>query len=636
MEPNPGDTTGHKSEKWNRVFENAGWLTAIAMALIHLVYMFFPLWSFSSHTILHVTMALAVTLLHKVACVTRNLQRAVLCLLLVLGLSSNLYIALEAKRLEMNFGVGMTMLDFAVGLAVVGVVLILTLMLWGRTIPLLALIAILYFFFGHNIPGVLGFPVLGRNMVMAYLGMGLSAGIYGYLLPISASLVFYFMLFGGIMGVTGMLPMFLETGKWLGRGARGGGAYTAIVGSSLIGTVTGATVANVAFTGQYTIPTMKAQGFDGPSASAVESVASMGGQILPPVMGAGALIMSVIVGVPYITICQKAVLPALLYYAAVTIATRFMIHSLGIGTIKETVNKRLIFERLHVFFVPLAVLIYLLIIRYSPGFAITIALFTCVAASMVLRSTRPSLRGLLNGLAVGAKMGSEMAVAIMTIAIIAQVAITTALGPKIGHAMMSLTGEIVPLSLLVMMVLCIFLGMGMPTVAAYTMVAIVAVPGLAGLGVDKFAAHFFAFYFAIIAAVTPPVATAAIVGSKITESDFWACAIQGFKLALPVFVIPFALVSEPTLLDFPYFGKAGISMMIAAMAFIFALSTVIHRYFVIRMNRLDLVFASACCVTSVSYIMLFKSDLLILASVGLLAILGFRQRLRKKALTSEA
>ncbi len=168
------------------------------------------------------------------------------------------------------------------------------------------------------------------------------------------------------------------------------------------------------------------------------------------------------------------------------------------------------------------------------------------------------------------------------------------------------------------------------------MVAIVAVPGLVGLGVDKFAAHFFAFYFAIIAAVTPPVATAAIVGSKIAESDFWQCAIQGFKLALPVFIIPFALVSEPTLLDFPYVGKAGITMMISAMAFIFALSKIIHRYFIARMDRLDLMFAFACSVTSLSYIMLLKSDLLILASLVSIAILSFRQRLRKERPTSES
>lgn len=432
------------------------------------------------------------------------------------------------------------------------------------------------------------------------------------------------------MGVTGMLPMFLEVGKWLGLGVRGGAAYTAIVGSSLIGTVTGATVANVAFTGQYTIPTMKAQGFRGPEAVAVESVASMGGQILPPIMGAGAFVMAVLIGVPYITICQKALLPALLYYIVVIIAVTLMIRSYNIAIVRQRVDKRLILERLPVFLIPLTIIVYLLVMRYSPAFAITMALFSCIAVSLVLKSTRPSFKGLLNGLAEGAKMGAEMAVAIMTIAIIAQVAITTGLGPKIGHALMGITGGMVGPSLAMMAILCLFLGLGMPTVAAYTIVAIIVVPGLVGLGVEKFAAHFFAFYFAILAAVTPPVATAAIVGSKIAGSNFWQCAIHGFKLAMPLFAIPFAFANEPQLLNFPFIGIPGLMMIIATLLFAWALSMSLYRYFLVRIDNTDLALCLLAAGTSLAYVVMIVNSLLIVTSVTLLAVLSFRQVRRRK------
>jgi len=613
-----------KNGAFTNILDKGFRFTALFMAGSHLFYIFYPMWSFSAHCILHVTLALMVVLLNLSAVTTVHAKRFLVCILLVVALICNLYIATEARRLEMNFGLDMSSIDFLVGMAMVGVVIVVTGLLWGKTIPILGSLAVLYFFFGHHIQGVLGFPLISKEMVTAYLGMGISAGIYGYLLPISAGLVFYFMLFGGIMSATGMLPMFLEVGKWLGRGTRGGAAYTAIVGSSLMGTVTGATVANVAFTGQYTIPAMKSQGFSGPSASAVESVASMGGQLLPPVMGAGAFIMAVITGVPYITICQKAILPAILYYAAVVIGTRYMVSRYIIQAADQPVKFRLIIERVHVFIVPLAVLLYLLVMKYSPGLSITVALLACIVMSVIVPATRPSWRSLLDGFIQGAKMGSEMAVAIMTIAIIAQVAITTALGPKIGHALMGVSGGIGSLGLIMMMVLCLFLGLGMPTVAAYTMVAIVAVPGLVDMGIDKFAAHFFAYYFAILAAVTPPVATAAIVGSKIAKSDFWACSLKGFKLAVPVFIIPFAFVSQPSILDFPVIGFSGLTMLAATILYMLSLSAFIFQFSTFSGSQKGLYGISV--VASFVYIVLIQNFLFALISAIALATAIFRSK----------
>jgi len=614
----------------DKFLSRALWIAALVMVIAHILYVFYPMWSFGEHSIIHVMMALAIVLLDRLCRAKIKYKQIIVGLMLVLSLASVSYVLIEATRLELKFGLNMTTMDFAVGCIILIVILAANYMIWGHVIPILAIIAILYMFFGHNIPGPLGFPEIGTPYVMAFLGMGVSAGVFGFLIPVSASLVFYFMVFGGVMQVTGVLPMFLEVGKLVGRRMKGGAAYTSIVGSSLIGTVTGSTAANVAFTGQYTIPAMKEQGFSGPSASAVESVASMGGQLLPPVMGAGALLMSVITDEPYINICLMALLPAFLYYAAATISTTLMIRHYKIPVVREEVNIRLILERLPVFIIPLGILVIFLVMRFSPAYAITVALFSCIFISLLLKSTRSSFKELLNGFARGARMGAEMAVVVMAIAIIAQAAITTGLGPKLAHVVRMIAGGAILPSLLLLMVVCLFLGLGMPTVAAYTIVALIVVPGLITLGVEKFAAHFFAFYFAILAAVTPPVATAAIVGSKIAGSNFWQCALHGFKLALPLFAIPFAIAIQPQILDFPFIGITGLIMVIATLLFGGTLSMSLYRYFLVRIDNLELALCLLSAGASLAYIMLAANSLLIVASVVLLAVVSFRQFFRRK------
>lgn len=599
------------------------------VVIAHIIYVFTPLWTFSRHCIFHVTALLIIVLLYRFKETHINYHRVITGFLLSLILISGLYVGIEANRLEVIFGMGLTTLDFVVGCIILGIVLTVTYMLWGWVIPALTLVSILYMFFGPNLSGVFRFPALSHNVTMAHLGMGISAGVFGYIIPISASLIFYFMIFGGVIEVTGILPLFLEVGKWIGGKLRGGAAYTALVGSSLLGTVVGATTANIALTGQYTIPTMKTQGFKGPSAVAVESVSSMGGQILPPVMGAGAFVMATLLNIPYIDICRKALLPALLYYAGATVAITILIRSSNIKIAQEPVNKRLILERLPIFMVPITIIVSMFIMRYSPSRVITLALFSAIAVSLARKQTRPSFRSLLDGLAKGGRLGAEIGVAIMAIAIIAQASITTTLAPKIGHTLLQLSGGILPLTLLMLMIATLILGLGMPTVAAYTIVAIIVVPPLVGLGANLFSAHFFAFYFAVLSAVTPPVATAAIVGSKISGSNFWQCAAHGMKLAIPLFAIPFAFTSQPQLLDFPFIGIPGLTMAIAALLFGWALSMCLYRHFLVRIDNVELALCLLATGTSFAYVMLPLNSLLIVASVILLVVVSVKQVLRR-------
>jgi TRAP transporter 4TM/12TM fusion protein len=570
----------------------AAWSTApdvvaVVVALVHLTYVFHNIWSYGRHCIFHVMSMMLVILLYKLKEAHFVRHRVMAGILLSLVLITGVYLLVAATRLELGFGMGLSNLDFVVGVILITLVLTMTYMLWGWTLLILGLVAVLYMLFGPYAPGVFKTPGVDLDTAMGFLGMSVCTGVFGFIIPISATMLFYFMLFGDVLHVGGVLPMFIEVGKWIGRKLKGGGAYVALVASSLLGTVSGATIANVALTGQYTIPMMKGQGLKGESAVAVESVASMGGQILPPVMGTGAFIMASLTCIPYIDICTKAVFPAVIYYLLALVAITLLVRRSNIVLMREQVDWGLILRRLPVFIVPVGILVYLLVQRYSPGYVVTIALFVCLAVSFLQKSTRPSLKAVFGAFAHGTRAAAEIAVAISLLAIVGQVVITTSLAPKLAFAIMGISGGSIVFSAILLMVVSIILGMGMPTPAAYTLAAIVVVPALVRLGIGLFEAHFFAFYFAVFAAVTPPVAVAPLVGSKIAGVEFWKCSRQALRLSLPFFMLPFAFLAEPGLLTLNVDLDAAV-MLLGCLAGGFMLSSLLFRqYFFSAIDRVD-------------------------------------------------
>lgn len=605
----------------DKVLRLAPVIVALVMGVYHILFMVLPLLGFSRHNIIHVAFALAVVILGFIASQPSRFKRWLLFLLLVVSTGSLIYLIIEARRLELEMGMILSDVDFAIGAVLIAIVIIVTWLKWGWILTTVVIVAVLYFFFGSYVPGPLRTPPFPPDFVMAFSVTGLGTGLFGYVTPISSGLIFYFMLFSGVLTATGVMPMFLEVGKAVGRLFRGGAAFTAIIGSSLVGTVTGATVANVALTGSFTIPVMKSQGFRPSSASAVESVASSGGQIMPPIMGAGAFVMAALLGVPYVLIMVKAVLPALLYYGVTIIGTIILIRHFDIKPPLEEVDKRLILTRLPVFVLPLGLLVVLLVQGHTPAWAVIWAMAACIVISLLSKGTRPkSFWGFLQAFAQGAIYGAEIAIAMFAVALVSQAAITTGLGPKISTLIMDLSGGIVFLGLLMIMVGCLILGMGMTTVAAYMLTAIVMVPSLAALGVDRFGGHFFAFYFAVFSAVTPPIATAAIVGSKIAKANFWDCALQGFRLSIPLFLIPFALISEPELLNFPYFGWGALYMIIILLASGLALAMSVYRHLLLRLNNLEFALALISSGLFSVYIIVMQNGLLLLGATAALIL----------------
>ena len=606
---------------WAKVLRLATVIIAIIMGVYHILFMVTPLWGYSRHNIIHMGFAIALVVLVFVASQTSRVKRGLLFLVLVASLVSLGYIFNQSFRLEMQMGMRLSDLDFAIGAILIATIIIVTWLQWGWVLATVAILAILFLFLGYHVPGPMRAPVMTPQYAMSFAAMNLGTGLFGLVTPLSSGIIFYFMLFSGVMTGTGVTAMFLEVGKALGRLLRGGAALTAIIGSSLMGTVTGATAANVALTGSFTIPTMKSQGFRPSSASAIESVASSGGQIMPPIMGAAAFLMASMLGIPYVRIMQKAVLPALLYYGVTIIGTMVLIRHFGVKPPPEEVDKRLILTRVPVFLIPLGLLIVLLVQGHSPGWSAIWALAACTVLSLFSKGTRPkSLWGFLQDFARGAILGAEIAIAFFAIALVSQAVITTGLAPKVSFLIIGLSQGRLFLGLLLIMVGCLILGMGMTTMAAYLLTAIVMVPSLTALGVDMVEGHFFAFYFAVFSAVTPPIATAAIIGSKIAKANFWDCAMQGFRLSLPLFLIPFAFISQPQLLNFPHLGWGALYMSVILLVSGLALAMTIYRHLLVRLNNLEFALSLTSAGLFAMYIIVAQNWYLVLGATAALIL----------------
>jgi len=608
----PAEQTKVETESWMKTFKWSAGVLAVIMAIYQILFVFTPLWGSSRHNIIHVGFSMAIVLLGKLALQTGRMKRLFLSVLLFASVACMVYIIWRSNYLEMHSGLFLKNIDFIIGAVTIGISLAAILLQWGVVLFVVSVVAVAYFFLGSYIPGVLGFPHLSPQYVMTSLGMGIGTGIFGFIMPVSSTVIFYFMLFSGILSATGVMPMFLEIGKALGTVFRGGASFTAIGGSSLIGSVTGIAAANVAFTGAYTIPTMKSQGFPPHAASAIESVASGGGQIMPPILGTAAFLMSTFIGVPYFVIMVKSIVPALLYYAITIIGTLVMIRHYGIAPGREEVNKALILRRLPVFLVPLGVMIFLLSRAHSASWSVMWAFGAVILVSLFIKDTRPTLKGFFTHFAQGAILGAEIAIGILGIAIVSQTAVTTGLGPKLANLIVSLSHGILPLATLLIMLGCLLLGMGMATAAAYTIVAVVMIPALYKLGVDKFAGHFFALYFAIFSCVTPPIATSALIGSKIAKADFWDCAWEGFRLSVPLFLIPFALLCEPQLLNFPTYGWGALYMILVLLVSGLTIAMLLYRHLLLRLNTFEYAFTLVSTICFSFYIIALQNDLFVL------------------------
>jgi TRAP transporter 4TM/12TM fusion protein len=377
-------------------------------------------------------------------------------------------------------------------------------------------------------------------------------GIFGPTLGVSAAYVIMFVLFGAFMERTGIGQLFMDFALSLTGHTAGGPGKVAVVSSSLFGTVSGSAVANVLVDGPITIPLMKRTGFRPPFAAAVESVASTGGQIMPPIMGAAAFVMAEFLAVSYFQVTLWALIPAVLYYVAVFFAVHFeskRVGLLGLPRAEIPRFRAVMIERGHLF-IPIFVVLAGLIYGYSAPLCALAATLTCVPVALLRKSTRKGIswRTVWGALEDGAKNSVAVALACACAGIIIGVITQTGAAINFTSVVVGLAQEMLWLALVLTMLAGIVLGMGMPTTPAYIVMVSLLVPAIIKLGAIPPAAHMFAFYFAILSAITPPVALAVYAAAGLAKADLWQTGWVAVRVGAAGFVVPFMFVFEPSLL----------------------------------------------------------------------------------------
>jgi TRAP transporter 4TM/12TM fusion protein len=463
-----------------------------------------------------------------------------------------LYMVFNFKRIStrISFVQELQALDYAVGIVLVVLLTEVCRRTIGYSLTIVGVISVIYAFWGSYFPGLFvhsGISLEGFIDLQSFS----PNGIYGIPIGVSAEMVFYFIMFGKFLEISGGSALFSDLGILLTGRFRGGTAKLSVVSSALYGTISGSAVANVVVDGMFTIPLMKRSGFRPAFAAAVEAVASTGGQLMPPIMGAAAFIMAEILGISYWKVAIAALIPALLYYVAIYAFIDFVAMRDGFRGLKKDEMPDVmsgILKRIHLLF-PLVLMVYY-IVSYSvtPVTAAVRAIIATVIVSFLRRETWMGPRKILDALDQTARESIAVAVPCAMAGLVIGVVIYTGLGLKLTEILISLSGGILVFALIMVMLGVIVLGMGMPTSAAYLIAAILMAPLLIKLGVIPLAAHMFILYFAVLSMVTPPVALAAFAAAGLAEADLWETGLQAFKMALPGFFIPFVLVYNPALM----------------------------------------------------------------------------------------
>ncbi len=465
-----------------------------------------------------------------------------------LGFAVAAYHVIYYEELVWRAGLYTTM-DMIVGIIAVLLVIEATRRLAGPVMITLATFFLLYAYFGKYFPSFMAHPGLSIKRIAVFQWIG-TEGILGIPIQVSSTFIFLFMLFATFLKKSGIGDWLTDIAIGITGWATGGPAKAAVIASATQGTVSGSSVANTVGTGSITIPLMKSVGYRKEFAGAVEAAASTGGQLMPPIMGAAAFIMTEFINVPYVTIAIAACIPALLYFSGIFITVHLEAKKTGLeGIPKEKLPKwKDLFIKKWFLVTPIVGIIYLLVKGYTPMIAAFYAIILCVVAAAFSKDTRMSLREIIEGLAEGARSALPVVAACATAGIIVGIITLTGLGLKMAGGIVTLAQGNIYLTMLFTMLCSLILGMGVPTTANYIIQATVSAPALIQLGVEPLAAHLFVFYFGIVADITPPVALAAFAGSGIAGSDPLKTGVEAFKLGMAAYLVPYIFAMSPVLI----------------------------------------------------------------------------------------
>jgi len=576
----------------------------LALALFHIYTSFFGALPSYQHRIVHLTMSMMLVPLcydllrggknkkGTVSTLELAFQLVLIAVLAVIGI----YSYSIANDMWKSSGT-MSVTEMVLGTILVVLLLYFTWRVVGAAMPIIAIICILYALLGPKLPQGIAHRGYSWSRITELLFKGTN-GIFGTPLGVSSIYVSVFVIFAGVLEASGAGDVFIRLTQSLLGGFRGGPAKVAVVASSLFGTISGSAVANVVGTGSFTIPLMKKSGFKPEFAGAVETAASSGGQLMPPVMGAAAFIMADYIG-SYQQVLVAAIIPAILFYIALfmMIDLEALKNNLRGQSKEELPDFKEEFKNGWFLLLPLVLLVFLLVgVRYSAQKSAFFSIVFLVLIMLLYPGKRRKFWDVMQLIAGSSKGMISVALTTGTAGIIVGILMLTGIGYKLSSLLITLSGGNVFLLLFLTMLTSVILGMGMPTSAAYVLLATLIVPALEELGVVKIAAHFFVFYFGIMANVTPPVAVAAYTAAGIAESDAMKTGLVAWRLSLAGFLMPFMFCIDPALI-----GQGTtveiISAIFTALIGSYGLATAVQRYFKGNLSWLQtiMVLAGSVC-----------------------------------------
>lgn len=470
-----------------------------------------------------------------------------LTVMLVVSSTALIYQLVNYKKLAVSMG-AVTPFELALGIMLILSLWVVTKMKVGWPIVIISGLFVLYARFGSLLPGLISHRGYSVKRIVSHMFVGTN-GIFGTPLGTAATMVIVFILFGSFLEASGGTSFFMDLAIALTGKSRGGPAKAAVVSSALMGTISGNAASNVVTTGTFTIPLMKRTGYSSHVSGAIEAVASTGGQIMPPVMGAAAFIMAEMIGSSYGVVAMAAVIPSILYYISVFFMVHFEAVKCGVSSLSdnEIPDLKSTWQMNWHTLISVVVLVGTLVMGYSAVRAALFGIVTAFVCSFFRKHTRITPKKLYEALVSAAEGAVTVVIACACAGLIIGSVSLTGLGLKLSSLIIAVSGGHVLLALLLTFVVLFILGMGMPTAAAYIMVATLVAPGLTDMGLPVIAAHMFCLYGAVLSAITPPVALAAYAAAGIAKDNPIKIGFTACKFGIVAFIVPFFFAYQPAL-----------------------------------------------------------------------------------------
>ncbi|WP_035945635.1 TRAP transporter permease [Fusobacterium perfoetens] len=548
-------------------------------------------------------------------------------ILIILSLSIAAYIWIDWENFINRMGTPNTT-DVILGTLLILLVMEASRRISGWPLVILSILFIIYALVGRSMPSIFMHRGYTWANVVNHCFIN-TEGIYGTSVSVASSYIFLFILFGSVMNKSGMGQFFNDIALAIAGNSKGGPAKVAVIASGLLGSINGSAVANVVTTGAFTIPLMKKTGYSDEFSGAAVATASVGGQLLPPVMGAAAFIMAETLGVKYSVIIKSAVIPAILYYIGILVQVQLRASKEGfVGIPKENLLKArdVLKVRGHLL-IPIIFLLYMLLLS---GRTVIFSAFWTIVLTIIVsffrKETRMTLKDILDAFAEATRSTVSVAIACAIVGIIIGVVSLTGFGLNMADAIIELGHASLFSTLVLTMVTCMILGMGLPSIPAYLITATMAAPALVQLGIKDMAAHLFVFYFAMFANITPPVALASFAAAGISGGNPMKTGLASVKLSLAGFIIPYMFIYNSGLLLLDVSAIGALIVAITSTLGVFLIGISVEGYL---FTNLNIIFRVLALVAS---IMLINANRIqdVIGFVILLFIVGFQYIRNKK------